>query len=199
MIIAIIAFIGGFVISGELKERIYMSKKNKSANDNNEEVVSATKTSSSLILGFDSNLIDSDGKYNLILGTYAGNNDSYFTLQYGKSLSEVRLIKYFYDKDDTQEYILNFNQNVVDVHLASFAEDPTLNSVLFLLENGDVAYGLVDELADETPSYTTIDSLSNIVKFYHAINCNVENECFETTLAQNTNKQIFDLYTYIVK
>lgn len=199
MIVAIIAFMGGFIISGELKERIYKSKKTTSNNSSEDEVVSAAKSSSSSILGFDSNFVDSNNRYSLVLGTYAGNNDSYFTLQYGNSLNEVKLIRYTYDDENTQEYTLNFNENVVDVDLAAFASNPSLNAVVFLLDNGDIAYGLVDELASETPSYTTIDTLSNIVKFYHATSCDIENMCVETTLVQNTDKDIFDLYNYIVK
>ena len=198
VIIAIIAFIGGFAISGELKERIFRSKRSTSTSNSEDEVVAATKSING-ILGFDSNHVVSEGSYNLILGTYAGNNDSYFTLQYGNSQNEVKLIRYYYDNDDSQEFTLNFNEEVVDVHLASFAEDPSLNAVLFLLENGDVAYGLVDELANSVPTYTIIDSISNVVKFYRAINCSSDNECYETTLAQNLDNKIFDLYSYIVK
>ena len=197
MIVAVLAFIGGFALSSELKERIYRS--NNKSKEVNDDVVSAGSGFGFKTLGFDNKLVDSDNDYNLILGTYAGNSDSYFTLQYGESLNEIKLIRYFYDSDDTQEFLLQFNQDVIDTHLASFADNPTLNSVLFLLENGDVAYGLVDDLASDLPTYTTIDDLSNVVKFYHAINCNIENECNETTLAQSTDKNIVDLYKYIVK
>ena len=197
MIVAVLAFIGGFALSSELKERIYRSNENnKKTND--DDVVAAAQ--SLTVLGFDQNYIDSDDQYRLILGTYAGNNDSYFTLQYGNALNEVKMIRYYYDNDNTEEYTLQFNQDVVDVYLAAFSSDPTLNSVLFLLDNGDVAYGFVDELSSELPTYTIIDSLSNIVKFYSANNCNAENyECNETTLAQSTDKTIYDLYYYIVK
>lgn len=197
-VVAIIAFIGGFVISGELKSTIYKSNDKKN-NKSDDDVVSASKASDFSVLGFDKRYIDSDSDYSLILGTYAGNSDSYFTLQYGNSLNEVKVIRYFYDKADTQEFLLEFNQDVIDIHLASFANDPSLNSVIFLLENGDISYSLVDELASSLPTYTTIDSLSKIVKFYHALNCTDDNKCNETTLVQDSSKNIYDLYNYIVK
>ena len=145
-----------------------------------------------------------DGKYlknyELTLGTYAGTGDSYFTIEYGNTKSELKIVKYFYDNDSTQEYTLDFVSNVVDVYSAIF-NDAEQNVIIFLLENGDICYSFVNEIANNNSyaSYNTINEISNVVKFYRGNACNnVTGVCELTTFAQTKNGTIYDLSNYVL-
>ena len=199
--IASIGFIGGFVLSGELKERVYRATdKNSSTESSN--ISKAGKTLSNKTYGFDEKYITSekDLDYYYEFGTYAGSEDAYFTIEYGISKSELKITRYFYDLDDSQEYTLNFTNNVVEVFLGGFDNDPNKNILFYLLDNGDVYYSYVNNLANraEYGSYDSISKLSGVVKFYKGNSCDPEtNSCNSTTYAQTNDGKIYNLKEYL--
>ena len=200
VVVLVIGFIGGFVLAGDLKERIYRAN-NKEKTTESSDIYVAGGTSNKT-LGFDEKYVSSDLDldYTIDFGTYAGSTDAYFTVKYGDSKKDLSIVKYSYDSDATQEYIMTFASNVVDVYLGNFNNDPNYNTIFFLLDNGDVCYSFVEEMvrSDQYGFYYTLEEISNIAKFYSGNSCDPDtNECITTTYAQDKNGKIYDLNSYV--
>ena len=155
-------------------------------------------------LGFDEKLVmsDDDSKYAIDFGTYAGTTNVYFTLSYGNSQKELKVTRFTYDSEETQEYTLTYTNNVVDVFFGKFDNNPLNNAIFYLLDNGDVCYSFVEGMVKEDMygMYLTIENLSGIAKFYSGESCNEETgACTTTTFAQAKDGKIYDLNKYIIK
>ena len=199
VVVVTIGFIGGFVLAGDLKERIYRANGKESTSESGDIYVAGG--TSGKVIGFDEKYVtsDLDLNYDIDFGTYAGSTDVYFKVQYGENKNELKFTRYSYDNDSSQEYTMIFAGNVVDVYLGSFNNDPFNNTLFYLLDNGDVCYSFIEEmvLANEYGSYYTLDNISNIIKFYSGNSCDVDNECNSTTYAQDKNGKIYDLSLYV--
>ncbi len=205
VVAAVIAFMGGYVLSSDVSKSF--NKINNSNNDEKEDEFSgisiAGATLNGSTLGFkDRYIVDKkDGEeYNITLGTYVGVNDSYLNLSYGESKKEILLTKYLYTNEETNEYELSFDKDVVDVHMSSFELSPSLNTIFFLLEDGTVDYMLVED-AIETNDFKIYGTLKlrNIAKFYDGTICTNDNkECEKTCFAQTVDGKIYNLEEYVV-
>lgn len=205
VVAAVIAFMGGYVLSSDVSKSF--NKINNSNNDEKEDEFSgisiAGTTLNGSTLGFkDRYIVDKkDGEeYNITLGTYVGVNDSYLNLSYGESKKEILLTKYLYTNEETNEYELSFDKDVVDVHMSSFELSPSLNTIFFLLEDGTVDYMLVED-AIETNDFKIYGTLKlrNIAKFYDGTICTNDNkECEKTCFAQTVDGKIYNLEEYVV-
>lgn len=205
---AAIAFMGGFVLSGDLSKSYYKTK-NKTADveENGEVGIAAAviggQKGAGTTLGFNENYVVSGQEYdyNFDLGTYAGLNDAYISLNYGDTKSEIKVSKYYYDNENSEEYVMNFNKMVVDVHMATFNMEPEYNAILFLLDDGTVEY-MFAETAMEFDNYVTqgrVVGLENVAKFYEGTSCEKGTPiCSKTTFAQTIDGKIFNLYDYII-
>lgn len=200
VLVIALGFIGGFELASDLKERLYRID-NGSETKESDDIAIAGKQGN-MILGFDEKYVESDEDldYQLNFGTYAGSNGAYFTVGFGNTKNELVVNKYFYDSEESQEYTMSFAANVVDVHYGQFRNDPNYSTLFFLLDNGDVCYSLIEDMVkdNEYGFYTTIENLSNIVKFYNGDSCDPElGTCNSTTFAQANNGVIYDLNNYI--
>lgn len=196
-----LGFIGGFALSGELKERFYRAGDSTKKTTESSDVMIAGGTGNKT-LGFDEKYVVSndDLDYTVNLGTYAGSTDAYFTLEYGSTNKDLKVTKYSYNNGESQEYTMSFVGNVVDVFLGQFNDDPNSNALFYLLENGDVCYSLIEEMVlnNKYGSYYTINDLSNVVKFYNGNSCNPETgSCKSTTFAQSKDGKIYNLSSFI--
>ena len=200
VVVVTIGFIGGFVLAGDLKERVYRANNTEKTTESSDIFIAGG--TSNKTLGFDEKYVvsDLDLDYTIDLGTYAGSTDAYFTIEYGENKKDLTIVKYSYDSEETQEYTLSFAGNVVDVYLGMFNNDPKNNTIFYLLDNGDVCFSRVEDMVqnDEYGSYYTLEELTNIVKFYSGNSCEPETaECNTTTYAQDKNGKIYDLNTII--
>ena len=200
VVVVTIGFIGGFVLAGDLKDRLYFATE-KNENSENSDILVASK-SGEKTYGFNEKFVESnsDLDYTINFGTYAGSTGAYFTVNYGDTKNDLLITKYNYDNDDSQEYTMEFTNNVVDVYLGQFDNDPQYNTLFYLLDNGDVCYSLIEDMVQNNDygSYYTIENLSNVVKFYSGNSCNEElGECKTTTFAQTVNGKIYDLVEYV--
>ena len=204
VVVSVVAFIGGFVLSGDLKDRIFRASDSSKDNKVTDDVYVAGQ-SSSKIYGFDDRYVESNNSneiYNLDFGTYAGTSDSYFKISYGNTKNELVITKYFYDREDVQTYSIEFQNNVIDVQLGVFNDDPNYNTIFYLLDNGDVCYSVIEEMIknDNYGYYNNLSEISKITKFYSGNYCDRETGvCKPTTFAQATNGIIYDLRNYINK
>ena len=196
----VLAFIGGFALSSDLKSLLDSSTKD-TKEESGEILTAGVKGNKTL--GFDERYVESNGdyEYNIDFGTYAGSTDVYFTLNYGNSRKEIKVSWYNYDNEDVQEYSLDFVSNVVDVFLGQFDNAPENNTIFFLLENGDVCYSFVEDMVkkDTYGVYSTIGDIMNAVKFYKGNAGNDETGlCVSTTYVQEKNGKIIDLSQYVI-
>lgn len=204
---AAIAFMGGFVLSGDLSKSYYKTKNKTNVQENEDvKVAGATvagQTVSGSTLGFNEKYIVSGQEYDykFNLGTYAGIEDAYINLNYGNSKNEIVVSKYYYDNENNEEYTMNFNKPVVDVHMATFDMEAGYNTILFLLDDGTVEYMFAED-AINNDNYVTqgrIVGINNIVKFYEGTSCEKGTPiCSKTTFAQTIDGKIFNLFDYIV-
>jgi hypothetical protein len=201
IVVVTIGFIGGFVLAGDLKDRIYRANEKESSTTESSDILIAGGKSNKT-LGFDEKYVESnyDLDYSIDFGTYAGSTNEYFTLQYGDNKKDLLITTYSYDSDYTQEYTMSFPSNVVDVYLGRFNNDPQRNTIFYLLDNGDVCYSLIEDMVQNNQygSYYTIEDLTHIAKFYNGTSCDPENSlCNSTTFVQDKNGKIYDLNNYI--
>lgn len=203
---AAIAFMGGYVLSGDLNKSYSNLTKSKSNTYEGVEIAGASIGGSTLegtTLGFNENYVVSEGEfdYNYELGSYSSVGDSYLNFEYGNKKSEVKVLKYYYDNDKNEEFTISFDKNVVDVHISTFDMNSDYSTALFLLDDGSVEYVLL-ERAIETSNFEPngkLEDLKNIVKFYEGTACEKGTPiCNKTTFAQSMNGKIYNLYDYIV-
>ena len=202
IVVVVIGFIGGFVMAGDLKERVYRANDNKDTSTESGSIVIAGGGEGKKTLGFDEKYVESDQllDYEITFGTYAGSTNAFFTVNYGEKKNELKITKYNYDNAESQEYTMEFGGNVVDVFQGIFNDDPQYNALLYLLDNGDVCYSLIENMVQNNQYgyYTTIESLSKIAKFYRGNACDPETGmCKSTTFAQAIDGKIYDLNSYI--
>lgn len=205
VVAAVIAFMGGYVLSSDISKSF--NKINNSNNNKNEDEFSGISIAGSTLngstLGFKDKYVvgkNDDEEYNIILGTYVGVNDSYLSLSYGDSKKEIVLTKYLYTNEETNEYELSFDKDVVDVHMTSFEVSPSLNTIFFLLEDGTVDYMLVEDAIEtnDFKVYGTI-KLKNVAKFYEGNICTNNNrDCEKTCFAQTVDGKIYNLEEYVL-
>ena len=199
--IVTIGFIGGFVLSSELKERVYRAGQKDETTSTSDDIMAAS-VKGNKTLGFDEKNVESDEDldYYIDFGTYAGSTDSYFTMEYGDSKKDLKIVKYNYNDEKSQEYTMSFVRNVVDVYFGQFNDDPQYNALFYLLDNGDVCYSIIEDmvLTNSYGSYYSINELSDIAKFYNGSSCSpVSGTCNSTTFAQAKDGKIYDLNKYI--
>lgn len=202
VVVVVIGFIGGFVLAGDLKERMYRASEKNDSSSESGDIVIAGGGEGNKTLGFDEKYVESDAllDYEITFGTYAGSTNSYFTVNYGEKKNELKITKYNYDNAESQEYTMDFAGNVVDVFLGVFNDDPNNNALLYLLDNGDVCYSLIENMVknDQYGYYTSVESLTKVAKFYKGNACDPETEmCKSTTFAQTVDGKIYDLNQYI--
>lgn len=200
VVVVTIGFIGGFVLAGDLKERIYRANGKENTSSSGDIFIAGG--SGNKTFGFDEKYVESDEDldYTINFGTYAGSTDAYFTIEYGNSKKDLKITRYSYDNDSTQEYTMSFLGNVVDVYLGRFNDEPEQNTIFYLLDNGDVCYSIIEEMVRNNAygSYYSVEGISKVVKFYGGNSCNPDNGvCKSTTYAQTTNGKIYDLNDYI--
>ena len=203
---AIIAFIGGFAVSGEIKDRLFHY------NDRDKEIkivesedidIAGGNLVGNKTLGFNENMVvteDDDREYNVLLGTYMGVNDSYYDIQYGNTKAEIAFVKYSEFADDSQYFLIPFERKVVDIHMSTFNMNTELNTIFFLLEDGSVEYILIEDAIERNDfrSFGKIEELNNIAKFYEGTSCETDSvNCTKTAFAQSTDGRIYDLSNYI--
>ncbi len=203
IVVAVIAFIGGFVLSGDLKERVFRAKSRNESDDNGFILTAGGTTKKSNTLGFDQKYIvgDSENQYDVLFGTYSGLNGNYINIEYGNTKSQLNLVEHSYDGQTEKDHLVTFSANVVDVHMSTFDLDSDLNTIFVLLDSGKVEYIMIeDAMTTETyKSYGTLD-LDQVIKFYEGTNCDRESDyCIKTAFAQTANGNIYDLYEYIKK
>ena len=200
VVVVTIGFIGGFVLAGDLKERVYRANNKEKTTQSSDILIAGGSTNKTY--GFDEKFVESkeDLDYSIDFGTYAGSTDAYFTIQHGDTKKDLRITRYKYDSDYTQEYIMTFPGNVSEVFLGKFNNDPQYNTLFYLLDNGDVCYSIIEEMVqnEDYGSYYSMEDVNHVVKFYNGNSCNPETgECKSTTYAQTTNGKIYDLNNYI--
>lgn len=202
VVAAVIAFMGGYVLSSDVSKSFNKIKNNNKTEDELTGLSIAGTTLSGETLGFRDELIvgkDEEKDYNMVLGTYVGVNDSYLDLSYGDSKKEIEITKYIYTNEEISDYQLNFDKEVVDIHMSSFELSPSLNTIFFLLDDGTVEYMLVEDALEtnDFKSYGTL-KVKNVAKFYEGNICTKENnECEKTCFAQTVDGKIYDLAEYI--
>ena len=194
------AFIGGYELASNLKERIYRANE-KEKTVESDDIYTASKQKDKLY-GFDEKYVisNNDADHSLKFGTYSGSNGSYFTIAYGETNNSLVVVKGNYENDETQEYTMSFAGKVVDVYYGQFKNDPNYSALFYLLDNGDVCYSYIEDMVKDSEYgfYTTIENLSKIVKFYNGESCDTEtNVCGTTTYAQANDGIIYDLSDYI--
>lgn len=203
---AIIAFIGGFALSGEIKDRTYRINNNEEEKEKVEIEnidIAGGKMIGNTTLGFNENMVvtdDDNREYNVLLGSYMGVNDSYFDIQYGNTKNEIAFVKYSESADDSQYFLIPFEHKVVDIHMSTFDMNTELNTIFFLLEDGSVEYILIEDAIERNDfrSFGKIEELSNIVKFYEGTSCESGTlNCTKTAFAQSTDGRIYDLSEFI--
>lgn len=201
VIAAIISFIGGYVLSSDLKDRLLRVIDQEETQTDGSFVVAGSPLSKGSTLGFDERYVvhDDDNSYNVLFDTYIGSSGYYINLEYGDTKSQLKLTKKSYENDDTEEYIVNFPANVVDVHISTFDLDPSLNTIFVLLEDGDVDYILIEQsIASGNYEAKGPLELEKVTKFYEGTKCERETDyCVKTAFAQTSDGKIYDLYDYV--
>ncbi len=204
LIAAIIAFIGGYALSGEIKDRTFRIKNNEKENIISDDVqIAGGNQLGNKTLGFNENLVVTDNynqEYNVLLGTYMGVNDAYFDIQYGTSKNDIAFVKYSNNEETSEYFLLPFESKVVDLHMSTFDMNPNLNTIFFLLEDGTVEYMLIEDAIarNDFRSFGKLEGLTNIAKFYEGTTCEVDSSvCTKTAFAQSIDGRIYDLYNYI--
>ena len=200
---ATMAFIGGFALSGDLKERIFRASDSNTENTYNDSVVAAAGSLKGKTLGFDERYVvdDFDNDHEIMLGTYSGITNTYITIEYGERKSQLKFTKYTYESENSDVYVIDFPAYVVDVHMSTFDLDSKLNTIFILLEDGNVEYILIEDAIDtnDIRSYGTV-AIDKVAKFYEGTTCDKYSDyCMKTAFAQTLNGDIYDLYKYIAK
>lgn len=200
LMVVVLGFIGGFVFSGDFKNLLNNFKKEEEKTESSDVFTAAIKDNKTL--GFDDKYVvtNVDADYEIDFGTYAGSTDLYFKLGYGNSKKDIKVSRYNYDNEDVQEYTLTFTNAVVDVYFGQIDNDPDNNIIFYLLDNGDVCYSIVEDMVqkDSYGTYTQIDNLHDVVKFYNGNACYEDSDCTSTIFAQTKNGKIYDLAYHVI-
>ena len=206
-VVAIITFIGGYALSGELAERSYRASNGNNKNEDvisvPDDVVRGLPIPSVDTLGFKEGDVVSveDEKYEVNFGRYTASKDSYYDILYGDKNTSIKLVRHD-SNGEFEEYLIDFSYDVVDVFVSGFGKDNKNDTIFFLLDDGSVEYMLIrDAIANnDFTSYGALPGLTNVAKFYNGNVCDSEgNNCVKTVFAQTTDSSIYNLYDLIVK
>ena len=200
LFICIIAYIGVYSANWKVhsEERI---KAEESGNNTESE-------SSSYSLEFDNSNISNGGENSYTIADYSGTIDvsidetgKVATLSYNrKTLSDTYLLNW--DLTGVEEGVMEsqtitFNGKVNDVLFSSIGQDATGDAILFLMEDGTIAYipvyqSLTTNGVEGLTTYQTISIIKDIVKFYTA-NVTSGTSSSVTVLAQAKDGTLYDL------
>ena len=139
-------------------------------------------------------------KYEVNFGKYELNAKTYFDLTYGDTNKTAKLVRHD-SNGEFEEFLLDFNYDVVDIFVGSFGNAKENDTVFFLLDDGTVEYIVINEAVENNLFETLqITSVLNVAKFYKGNVCNNDGtDCIETTYAQTMDGSIYDLYDYVIK
>ena len=200
LFICIIAYIS--VYSANLKVRSEESNKTEEIEDNTESEVQ------SYSLDFDTSNIKNGGENSYTLANYSGTinvsidkTGKVATLSYNKAtLSNTYLLNW--DLTGVEEGVLEsqtitFNNKVNDVLFSGIGQDRTGDVILFLMEDGTIAYIPVYQTlstngVEGLTTYRTISNVKDVVKFYTA-NVTSGASSSVTVLAQTKDGTLYDL------
>ena len=200
LFICIIAYIGVYSANWKVhsEERI---KAEESGNNTESE-------SSSYSLEFDNSNVSNGGENSYTIADYSGTIDvsidetgKVATLSYNrKTLSDTYLLNW--DLTGVEEGVLEsqtitFNGKVNDVLFSGIGQDATGDAILFLMEDGTIAYipvyqSLTTNGVEGLTTYQTISIIKDIVKFYTA-NVTSGTSSSVTVLAQAKDGTLYDL------
>ena len=189
---AIIAFIGGYVLSSGLTTRDFYT-----INYSNDDEVVSADTSLSRDLAFDeNNLYDRDinYKYDISFPTLSVNENTYLETKYGTNGYEVVVEKYV-DGALVNEYRLEFDTQVNDI-LAHKGVDESKDVIYYLLANGTVEYTLVDDLIanDYLRTNGRLTEAENVVRFINGTACNKDTGiCDEVIFGQTKDGLLYNM------
>jgi hypothetical protein len=195
---ALMAFMGGYIISGSLTKSLSKAKNNETVKEEDTGFDLAGYEIETGTFGFDKDAIDSKDAskdYNIILGTYVGNGEMYLGLSFGTTNQDVIVSEYSYSSDQVLNYTISFNKEVVDYHIGTYEEGISDDVLYFLLSDGTVKMLKIENamVYHDYQAYTELP-VNNVVKFYDASICDKTNgQCNNTTFAQKSNGQLFDL------
>ncbi len=195
---ALMAFMGGYIISGNLTKTLLKNKNDNTVKEEETGFDLAGYDVETGTFGFDKDAIDSKDaskEYNIILGSYVGNGEMYLGLSFGLTNQDVIVTEYSYSSDQTLNYTVSFPKEVVDYHIGTYEEGISDDILYFLLSDGTVKMLKIENAManHDYQAYTEL-TVNNVIKFYDASICDKETgACNSTTFAQKSNGQLFDL------
>ena len=119
IVVAVITFIGGYALSGDLSERSFRATKTDDTKKEVvviDDVVRGRTTPTVDTLGFKKGNIVSvlEKKYEVNFGKYELNAKTYFDLTYGDTNKTAKLVRHD-SNGEFEEFLLDFNYDVVDI------------------------------------------------------------------------------------
>ncbi len=182
--------------------RLHVERNNKT--DESQKVENTTINS----LDFDTNNVSNGSTNSYTLADYSGTIDiaidetgKIATLSYNRAnLSNTYTLNW--DLTGVEEGVLEnqtitFNNKVNDVLFGSIGQDATGDVILFLMEDGTIAYILVYQTlsingVEGLTTYQTISNIKDVAKFYSA-NATSGASSSVTILAQTKHGTLYDL------
>ncbi|HIR59627.1 MAG TPA: hypothetical protein IAB38_06205 [Candidatus Onthousia excrementipullorum] len=192
----------GYLTFNGKEEKVDTENDNATNNDQTEEDTSASS------LEFDTSNIKNGGESSYTLANYSGTinisideTGKVATLSYNRAtLSNTYLLNW--DLTGVEEGVLEsqtitFNNKVNDVLFSGIGQDRTGDIILFLMEDGTIAYIPVYQTlstngAEGLATYQTISNVKDVVKFYTA-SVTSGTSSGVTVLAQTKDGTLYDL------
>lgn len=192
----------GYLTFNGKEEKVDTENDNATNNDQTEEDTSASS------LEFDTSNIKNGGESSYTLANYSGTinisideTGKVATLSYNRAtLSNTYLLNW--DLTGVEEGVLEsqtitFNNKVNDVLFSGIGQDRTGDIILFLMEDGTIAYipiyqTLSTNGAEGLATYQTISNVKDVVKFYTA-SVTSGTSSGVTVLAQTKDGILYDL------
>lgn len=192
----------GYLTFNGKEEKVDTENDNATNNDQTEEDTSASS------LEFDTSNIKNGGESSYTLANYSGTinisideTGKVATLSYNRAtLSNTYLLNW--DLTGVEEGVLEsqtitFNSKVNDVLFSGIGQDSTGDVILFLMEDGTIAYIPVYQTlstngAEGLTTYQTISNVKDVVKFYTA-SVTSGTSSGVTVLAQTKDGTLYDL------
>lgn len=192
----------GYLTFNGKEEKVDTENDNATNNDQTEEDTSASS------LEFDTSNIKNGGESSYTLANYSGTinisideTGKVATLSYNRAtLSNTYLLNW--DLTGVEEGVLEsqtitFNNKVNDVLFSGIGQDRTGDIILFLMEDGTIAYIPVYQTlstngAEGLATYQTISNVKDVVKFYTA-SVTSGTSSGVTVLAQTKDGILYDL------
>ncbi len=192
----------GYLTFNGKEEKVDTENDNATNNDQTEEDTSASS------LEFDTSNIKNGGESSYTLANYSGTinisideTGKVATLSYNRAtLSNTYLLNW--DLTGVEEGVLEsqtitFNNKVNDVLFSGIGQDRTGDIILFLMEDGTIAYipiyqTLSTNGVEGLTTYQTISNVKDVVKFYTA-SVTSGTSSGVTVLAQTKDGTLYDL------